>query len=414
MPEAAPIDSNRSRPQPRANTGSAFLDLLVEASTKFVHLERRFDPFFRPLFDALFQEPLTKLTTALINAKRKNEGFTIAEERPIPDEERYLQSIIDSFSKQMQALWKPGGFERGGNTKTHAMVRGEFIIHKDLPQHLRRGLFAEPKTYRAWVRFSGPGPYVTPDIDDVGFMSISIKLMGVPGPKLLDDEKFTVDFMGVSTPTFVTPDTNANAQLQIESYKNAQILYFINLHRTHILDFIMQGLWLKAQSSPFEAPYFSCVPYLFGEGQAMMFSVWPKTRKRTPIPKVPFRPPDDYLRDAMVKSLSEGDVELDFRVQLQTDPHLMPIENAGVLWPERLSPRVSVATLRLPKQIFNSPAQIAFARRLTYNPWHAMPDHRPLGNQSRARRRMYYELARLRQTMNQVAHYEPTGDEVFE
>jgi hypothetical protein len=414
MPEAAPIDSNRSRPQPRANTGSAFLDLLVEASTKFVHLERRFDPFFRPLFDALLQEPLTKVATALINWPRKNEGFKIAEERPIPDEEQYLQSIIDSFSKQMQALWKPGGFERGGNTKTHGMVRGEFIIHKDLPQHLRRGLFAEPKTYRAWVRFSGPGPYITPDIDDVGFMSISIKLMGVPGPKLLDDEKFTVDFMGVSTPTFVTPDTNANAQLQIESYKNAQILYFINLHRTHILDFIMQGLWLKAQSSPFEAPYFSCVPYLFGEGQAMMFSVWPKTRKRTPIPSVPFRPPDDYLRDAMVKSLSEGDVELDFRVQLQTDPHLMPIENAGVLWPPRLSPRVSVATLRLPKQIFNLPSQIAFARRLTYNPWHAMPDHRPLGNQSRARRRMYYELARLRQTMNQVAHYEPTGDEVFE
>ncbi len=116
----------------------------------------------------------------------------------------------------------------------------------------------------------------------------------------------------------------------------------------------------------------------------------------------------------MVKALSEGDVELDFRVQLQTDPHLMPIEHAGVLWPERLSPRVSVATLRLPRQTFNSPAQIAFARRLTYNPWHSIPDHRPLGNQSRARRRMYYELARLRQTMNNVSHYEPTGDEVFD
>jgi hypothetical protein len=414
MPEVAPIDSNRSRPQPRANTGSAFLNLLVEASTKLVHLERRFDPFFRPLFDALLQEPLTKVTTALINWPRKDEGFKISEERLIPDEEQYLQSIIDSFAKQMRSLWKPGGFERGGNTKTNGLVRGEFIVHKDLPQHLRRGLFAEPKTYRAWVRFSGPGPYITPDIDDVGFMSISIKLMGVPGPKLLDDEKSTVDFMGVSTPTFVTPDTNANAQLQIESFKNAQILYFINLHRSHILDFIMQGLWLKTQSSPFEAPYFSCVPYLFGEGQAMVFSVWPKTTRRTPIPRLPFRPPDDYLRNAMVKSLSEGDVELDYRVQLQTDPHLMPIEHAGVLWPERLSPRVSVATLRLPKQVFNSPAQIAFARRLTYNPWHAIPDHRPLGNQSRARRRMYYELARLRQSMNQVEHYEPTGDEEFD
>ena len=43
----------------------------------------------------------------------------------------------------------------------------------------------------AWVRFSGPGPYITPDIEDVGFMSISIKLMGVPGPKLMEEEKYT-------------------------------------------------------------------------------------------------------------------------------------------------------------------------------------------------------------------------------
>jgi hypothetical protein len=30
-------------------------------------------------------------------------------------------------------------------------------------------------------------------------MGISIKLMGVPGPKLMDEEKFTLDMFGVST-----------------------------------------------------------------------------------------------------------------------------------------------------------------------------------------------------------------------
>ena len=81
--------------------------------------------------------------------------------------------------------------------------------------------------------------------------------------------------------------------------------------------------------------------------------------------------------------------------------------------PERLSPRVSVATLRIPKQKFDSPAQIAFARRLSYNPWHCIAAHRPLGNQSRARRRMYYELSKLRHDMNGALHYEPSGDETF-
>ena len=408
------MDSNTSRPIPRADTGSGFLNWLANTSIRLVQIERRFDPFFRPAFDALLRDPLARLTTALINARRPNEGLKIAEEKLLPDEEGQVDSIIASFDRQMRGLWKPGGFERGGNTKTQGVVRAELIVHDGLPTELRHGIYAQPKTYRAWVRFSGPGPYVTPDIDDVGFMSISIKLMGVPGAKLMDEEKFTQDMFGVSPPTFVTPDVQSNAQLQIESLKNAQIFYFINFHRPHILDFIMQGLWTKTQSSPFEAPYFSCVPYLLGEGRAMQYSVWPKSKKRTPIPRLPFRPPDDYLRNAMVAALDAGDVEFDVRLQLQTDPHLMPIENAGVLWPERLSPRVSVATLRIPRQTFNSEAQMNFARRLSYNPWHCIPEHRPLGNQSRARRRMYLQLSTLRHSMNAVPHYEPTGNETFE
>ena len=408
------LSSNPDRPIPKANTGSAFLNWLADTSTVLVHLERRFDPFFRPAFDAVLRDPIANLVTGLINRKRPNEGLKIAEEKPIPNEEAYLDSIIASFDKQMRLLWQPGRFERGGNTKTHGIVRGEFIVHDDLPAKFRHGIYAEPRTYRAWVRFSGPGPYITPDIDDVGFMSISIKLMGVPGPKLMEEEKFTQDMFGVSPPTFVTPDTEANAQLQVESLKNTQIFYFVNFHKSHVLDFIMQGLWLKTQSSPLEAPYFSCVPYLLGEGQAMQYSVWPRTKRRTPVPRLPLRPPDDYLRDAMVATLAKEDVELDIRLQLQTDPHLMPIENNGVLWPEKLSPRVSVATLRLPRQKFDSPAQMDFARQLSFNPWHCIPEHRPLGNQSRARRRMYDTLSRLRHTMNGVPLYEPTGDEVFE
>src|SRR5688572_1699575 len=408
------MNSNVSRPIPSPNTGSAVLNALSNLSMFLVHFERRFDPFFRPAFDAVLRDPLSTLVTALINMRRRNDHLNIAEEKPIPDEEAHLDAIISSFQTQLRLLWKPGGFERGGNTKTHGIVRGDFIVHENLPADLRHGIYAQPASYRAWVRFSGPGPYVTPDIDDVGFMSISIKLMGVPGPKLIDDERFTLDMFGVSTPTFVTPDTKANAQLQIQSVKNAAIFYFLNFQRSHVLDLLMQSLWIKTQSSPFEAPYFSCVPYLLGEGQAMQYSIWPKSNQRTRIPRLPLRPPDDYLRDAMVTALAAGVVELDVRLQRQTDPHLMPIENNAVLWPEKLSPRVSVATLRLPRQKFASPAQMEFAKRLSYNPWHTIAEHRPLGNQSRARRRMYLELSKLRHSMNGVPHYEPTGDEVFE
>lgn len=407
-------NSNVSKPVPRANTGSVLLNLISDTFTRLLHFERRFDPWIRPPFDTFLRDRTACLITQLINKQRPNEGLKLAEEKISSDEDEFLESIISSFQTQMRLLWKPGGFERGGNTKTHGIVRGEFIIHDDIPQDFKHGIYASGRTFRAWVRFSGPGPYITPDIDDVGFMSISIKLIGVPGPKLMEDEKHTIDMFGVSTPTFVTPDTRANAQLQKQSVKNAQIYYFLNFTQPHILDLIMQSLWIKTQSSPFEAPYFSCVPYLLGEGRAMQYSVWPRKKRRTPIPRLPFRPPDDYLRNAMAATLAKEDVELDFRIQLQTDPHLMPIENNAVLWPEDLSPRVSVATLRIPKQQFNSSAQMEFSKQLSFNPWHTIAEHRPLGNQSRARRRMYLVLSELRHSMNNVPHYEPTGNEVFD
>jgi hypothetical protein len=255
---------------------------------------------------------------------------------------------------------------------------------------------------------------VTPDIDDVGFMSISAKLMGVPGPKLMEEEKFTQDIFGVSPPTFVTQDARSNADLQKWSLRNASLFHFLNIREPRLIDLILQGLWLKTQSSPFEAPYFSQVPYLLGEGQAMQYSFWPKSQIRTPVPRLPLRPADDYLRQAMVKTLQERDVEFEVRLQLQTDPHRMPIENAGVYWSPRLSPRIPVATLRIPKQTFTSQAQFDFAKRLSLNPWHCVPEHRPLGNISRVRRRIYDELAQLRHAKNNVPHYEPNGDETFD
>jgi hypothetical protein len=411
--ERRPSDAGPGFGLPPPDTGNVLLNLIARASLFLIHLERRFDPFFRPLFDRLLRDPLSRLTTALINLRRKDEGLAIAEERIQPDEDAHLDAIIDAFTAQMHRLWNPGHFERGGNTKTHGIVRAEFVVRDDVPEHMRRGIFAEPRTYRAWVRFSGPGPYVTPDIDDVGFMSMTIKLMGVPGPKLLDDERSTQDLLAVSTPTFVTPDTRANAKLQQWSYKNAPVFYFVNLREPHILDSIMQLLWTKTQTSPLESEYFSCVPYLLGDGQAMQYSFRTRLTTRTRVPRLPLRPPDNYLRDAMVATLAERDVEFDILLQLQTDPHRMPIENNAVLWPTKLSPRVPAAVLRIPRQTFDSPEQLAFARVLSYNPWHCIPEHRPLGNQSRARKRMYGELSRLRQRMNDVEHYEPTGDERF-
>jgi hypothetical protein len=392
----------------------SFLQALHSAIVLGLHMERRVEPFFRPAVDAVLREPLANAIQYLINRRRQDEGLALAEERPLPGEEQALQEIIDTMAEYMRRHWQPGDFQRAGNTKTHGVVRGTVTVRDDLPQHMRHGVFAGSRSYRAWVRFSGPGPDRPTDIDDVGFVSIGIKLMDVPGPKLLEDEQFTQDFLAICTPTFVTPTVVANAKLQKWILEGTPLYYFADPRDSHMLDGLMQSLWNKTQSNPLGERYWSCVPYLLGEGQAMMYSVYPRSTVYRKIPRLPLRPPDNYLRDNMVKTLADQDVEFDIMLQVQSDAFRMPIENAAVRWPENLSPFVPAARLHIPRQKFDTPAQLAFANNLSFNPWHCVSEHRPLGNQSRARRRMYWELARFRQRMNSTPHIEPTGDEVFE
>jgi hypothetical protein len=391
----------------------SFSKLLHELLFGLLKIERRFDPFLRPAFDAVLRDPLTRLIQGIVLWRSHTEGLQLAEERTLPGEEAFLESIIADMRAYLRAHYTAGKFERAGNTKTHGVVRAEFIVRNDLPAKLRHGVFAEPRTFRAWVRFGGPGPASPPDIEDVGVLSIGIKLIGVHGPKLLDDEELTQDFTGISTPTFTTSNVKENAKLQAAIGRGTPLFYFVNPFDSHLLDGVMQGLWSKTQTSPLETPYWSCVPYLLGEGQAMQFSLRPRSKARSRVPRLPLRPPDNYLRRAMAATLAQDGVEFDFFVQLQTDPARMPIENASVLWSEKLSPPVPVASLRIPHQQFDSAAQLAFAHNLSFNPWHCLPEHRPLGNQNRARRKLYQELSRVRQSGNNTPHREPTGDEVF-
>jgi hypothetical protein len=389
------------RPSRRLN------DLLVSA----IRLERRVDPLFRPAFDRLVRPLLAAAVQALINLRRPDDRLGLAEERPLAGEEAATAKIIADMAAFVRAHWPPGSAQRAGNTKTYGVVRGELEVLPGLPERLRKGVFARPGSYRAWVRFAGPGPLAPPDLDDNGVLSIGIKLMGVDRPKLIDDERFTQDFTGISAPTFTTPNVVENAKLQRHLRNGTPLFYFLSPSDPHLFDGIMQALWSKTHANPLEAQYYSCAAYLLGDGQAMQYSIRPRA---APTSRVPAHPGPDYLREAMAATLGGQAVEFDFLVQPQTDAHRMPIENASVRWPERRSPLLPVARLRLPRQVFDSPAQLAFAGNLSFNPWHCIAEHRPLGNQNRARKAIYLELSKLRQARNGQARIEPTGDETFE
>src|SRR4029450_5141316 len=129
--------------------------------------------------------------------------------------------------------------------KTYAVVRAELAVHRGLPRNLRHGGFSAPRAYPAWVRFSGPGPSAPPDIRDNGILSIGIKLMDVPGPKLLDDEASTQDLMARGAPRFTTPAVGANDPPQRHLMAGIPILYFLNPADPRLLNATMQALYAK-------------------------------------------------------------------------------------------------------------------------------------------------------------------------
>ena len=127
------------------------------------------------------------------------------------------------------------------------------------------------------------------------------------------------------------------------------------------------------------------------------------------MPRLPLRPPTNYLRDAMVATLAEQDVEFDVCAPAcEPDPFLMPIENNGVLWPTKLF-RASPQPCSGSQSRGSTPEQLDFAKVLSPDPWHSVPEHRPLGNQEVGQKADVYELSLLRQKLNDVEHYEPTG-----
>lgn len=388
----------------------AILRRLHDAFLNVVTVMHYLDRYYRDAFDRFLRPPIAAVVQAIINRRRPRENLRIAEERILAGEEEATRSIIEDQSAFTRHTYADSIAERVGNTKTYGVVRGTFEILPGLPEHVRHGVFAEPRTYPLWVRFGGPGPYSPPDIRDAGLLSLGIKLMGVQGPKLLDDERETQDFTCLSSPTFTTPDVIENVKLQRWVRRGMGGFYFLDPGDPHLLDALMQGLWARANTSPLEVRYWSTVPYLLDEGQAVQYQVHPRSSARTPVPK---RPGANYLRQAMARTLAERAVEFDFKVQLQADPHRMPIENASVMWSERRSRPITVARMRLPVQKFDSPEQLAFARSLSFQPWHCIAAHRPLGSQNRARRAIYYELSKLRQSMNQDPRIEPDGSERF-
>ena len=298
--------------------------------------------------------------------------------------------------------------KRGQHPKPHGFVVAKFTVLEGLPEELKIGLFREPRPYTAVIRFSNTAAKDDSTPDTHG---MAIKLLGVKGKKLLEGEEDaeTQDFVMIDHPLFFAQDVastleidkTTGALLQDEAMrKRLKGLLTEKEQRGELTNALAEkrpkevGIMQLRRSlrpSPLAAEYFSTTPYKFGE-TAVKYSAQPKP------PHVAVRTKmegENYLRKALVEQLTERKqpATFGFYVQRQGDPKAMPIEDPTVKW---MSAWEEVATIEIGAQDFDFPKMEAWGNALSYTPWHALKEHRPLGGINRARKVIYPASSELR------------------
>lgn len=315
---------------------------------------------------------------------------------------------------------------RDAHQKHHGCVVGEFeALRSDSPE-LAQGVFATGSHYPAVVRFSNAHPTTQPDRVGDG-RGMAIKLMGVPGAKILSrladepkwrgEERATQDLLLINNPRFFIADVETYEDFSAakDSDSTAQFLRFFLLHPRAL--WIIREIQSNAVYSPLEISYHSMTPSLLGtpdRGVAVKYHVDPISCKDGSAVEQSERPTkaDNYLRDAMRERLdpqgAAGPVCFAISVAVARSARAS-IEDATNEWTVKDSQIVRLARLTIPPQSFDEPEQRRLCEDLSFTPWHTLPKHQPIGGLNRLRLSVYRAISELRHQLNRALTFEPRG-----
>jgi catalase len=318
----------------------------------------------------------------------------------------------------------PVVYRRDVHIKSHGCVAATLSV-PELENKYRWGVFREPnKEYKAWIRYSNGDPTLKPD-KARDARGMAIKLMGVEGEKLLPGQRQagTQDFVMMNATNYFIRHLADYVELTKYLAVGDNLGYFLNGWSMNPFSWrfrelkLVAGTKKKPPETPLLTQYFSASSYKLGPDNNIKFSVKPKQctdKNGEPVegksdgwetPKKDY----NFLRLRMAEQLAAGPACFDFMVQLQVPGKIMPVEDSTIVWSEKDSPFVTVASLEIPQQEFNTEPQNTFCENLSYNPWHSLPEHRPTGVFNRVRKALYEEIAKYRYDANQQQYDDPSG-----
>ena len=344
----------------------------------------------------------------------------------IPPDEAEIQ---DGLTEQMLAIQRKthadtGHAHRAVHAKAHGYLKARFEVLPDLDPMLAQGLYAQPGSYDAVLRFSTtPGDVLHDNISTP--RGAALKILNVPGARLPGSEGDTSqNYVLGNSPSFqiatatgflkqlkpMTATTgraepvkhvvsvlsrNTNAALGMVGLKSSTLSTLAGQAPTHLL-----GDSFFSQAAILHGDYYAKVAISPVSSEMIALSQSPLALSGHP----------NAIRDAVRDYFSRWPAMWELRVQLGTNIGSMPIEDAAATWSESESPYRPIARITAAVQdTWPDSFRDYVEDHLGFDPWIGLAAHRPLGSVMRARRPAYAAARAYRARSNQVTIEEPVA-----
>jgi hypothetical protein len=309
-------------------------------------------------------------------------------EQIAPDEDERFAGYAQEFAQIQARRAQRWGAGRTLHRKQLCAAAGTLEVLDGLPAFASHGLFAQPHDYEVWVRLSNGGLDRAPDrVPDIrGF---ALRVFGVQGDSALGGPAESQDFTLINQEAFAFAKSDEFVALVVAASRGNGELFKHILRRYGVLGAPRRiGRLIRTAGRPFSGfateTLYSALPMANGP-YAVRVRLVPAETNGKPLPGAR----QDWTAD-FAQRLREQPLHWDLQLQYFAREDVTPIEDASVDWP---TPYTTVARLMLPRQDLASDEGRSLADKVeatAIDPWHALAEHRPLGDVQRARKVVYY------------------------
>lgn len=318
----------------------------------------------------------------------------------LTDEEKELLEInkksIADFVEQSPSVSDVNYATRNAHAKTYAVVKGKFLIDKNVPEELQQ--FFDKEKYDLIIRFSNAHLKINKSKKDIPAYGFSVKIKDDTGDLIANYPLVNFPLFPInSVSVFLKLFTSVN-RFFIKKWSSFSLMIQIVkvVPSTFTGSFLknMIKLWSKRNDFFLSFDYHSVGAYRLGENM-IKIKVSPKSVDKNFGKKL-------QVKDTIENYLNSADFTAEVLIQFCYNLQDQPINRLNVEW--KKTPFIKIGEIRIEK---NSLLDLRSCENemLSFNPFESKPFFHPVGKIQKLRDEAYKVSVQTRVKINKLLKY---------